>query len=53
MRESLKIGFAGGSYENIFYFADVEATGSLMNGELLVQVAERAWIDCHNRCHNR
>jgi len=36
VREALKIGFAGGTYEHIFYVADVEATGSVMNGELHV-----------------
>jgi 2-polyprenyl-6-methoxyphenol hydroxylase-like FAD-dependent oxidoreductase len=36
VREALNIGFAGGTYEHIFYVADVEATGSLMNGELHV-----------------
>jgi 2-polyprenyl-6-methoxyphenol hydroxylase-like FAD-dependent oxidoreductase len=36
VRETLKIGFPGGTYEHIFYVADVEATGSLMNGELHV-----------------
>src|SRR4030095_602619 len=36
LRESLGIGFPGGTYEHIFYVADVEATGSLMNGELHV-----------------
>jgi len=36
VRELLKIGFAGGTYEHIFYVADAEATGSLMNGEIHV-----------------
>jgi 2-polyprenyl-6-methoxyphenol hydroxylase-like FAD-dependent oxidoreductase len=36
VRELLKIGFPGGTYEHLFYVADVEATGSLMNGELHV-----------------
>src|SRR5262249_39675380 len=36
VRELLKIGFAGGMYEHIFYVADAEATGSLMNGEIHV-----------------
>src|SRR4029453_19204245 len=35
-REAVKVGFAGGTYEHIFYVADVEATGSVMNGELHV-----------------
>src|SRR5215470_6281028 len=36
VREALTIGFAGGTYEHIFYVADAEATGSLMNGEIHV-----------------
>src|SRR5215472_15559378 len=36
VREQLKIGFPGGTYEHLFYVADVAATGSLMNGELHV-----------------
>lgn len=36
VREQLKIGFGGGTYEHIFYVADVAATGSLTNGELHV-----------------
>jgi 2-polyprenyl-6-methoxyphenol hydroxylase-like FAD-dependent oxidoreductase len=36
VREALNIGFAGGTYEHIFYVADVEATGPLMNGEIHV-----------------
>src|SRR5499433_3146995 len=36
VREQLKIGCPGGTYEHLFYVADVEATGSLMNGELHV-----------------
>jgi 2-polyprenyl-6-methoxyphenol hydroxylase-like FAD-dependent oxidoreductase len=36
VRETLKIGFTGGTYEHIFYVADVEAAGSLMNGEIHV-----------------
>src|SRR5262249_4529882 len=34
VREALNIGFAGGTYEHIFYVADTEATGSLINGEI-------------------
>ena len=36
VRETLGIGFPGGTYEHIFYVADVEATGSVVNGELHV-----------------
>jgi 2-polyprenyl-6-methoxyphenol hydroxylase-like FAD-dependent oxidoreductase len=36
VRETLKIGFPGGTYEHLFYVADVEATGPVSNGELNV-----------------
>jgi 2-polyprenyl-6-methoxyphenol hydroxylase-like FAD-dependent oxidoreductase len=34
VRESLAIGFPGGTYNHLFYVADVEARGVAMNGEL-------------------
>jgi 2-polyprenyl-6-methoxyphenol hydroxylase-like FAD-dependent oxidoreductase len=36
VRETLKIGFAGGTYAHLFYVADVEASGSATNGEVNV-----------------
>jgi 2-polyprenyl-6-methoxyphenol hydroxylase-like FAD-dependent oxidoreductase len=36
VRETLGIGFEGGTYEHIFYVADVEAAGAVMNGEVHV-----------------
>jgi 2-polyprenyl-6-methoxyphenol hydroxylase-like FAD-dependent oxidoreductase len=36
VREALKIGFPGGTYDHLFYVADVEADGATMNGELHV-----------------
>ncbi len=36
VREILGIGFPGGTYDHLFYVADVEARGALMNGELHV-----------------
>jgi hypothetical protein len=36
MRQALGIGFPGGTYEHLFYVADVEASGETMNGELHV-----------------
>src|SRR5262249_205958 len=36
VRETLSIGFAGGTYEHLFYVADVSARGGVMNGELHV-----------------
>jgi 2-polyprenyl-6-methoxyphenol hydroxylase-like FAD-dependent oxidoreductase len=34
VREVLGIGFPGGSYDHLFYVADVEARGAAMNGEV-------------------
>jgi 2-polyprenyl-6-methoxyphenol hydroxylase-like FAD-dependent oxidoreductase len=36
VREALKIGFPGGTYAHLFYVADVEASGAVMDGELHV-----------------
>jgi 2-polyprenyl-6-methoxyphenol hydroxylase-like FAD-dependent oxidoreductase len=36
VRETLSIGFSGGTYEHLFYVADVEAGGPVMNGEIHV-----------------
>jgi 2-polyprenyl-6-methoxyphenol hydroxylase-like FAD-dependent oxidoreductase len=38
VRESLKIGFAGGTYAHRCYVADVQASGAAMNGEMHVAV---------------
>ncbi len=34
VREALTIGFPGGTYDHLFYVADVDARGAAMNGEL-------------------
>lgn len=34
MREHLGIGFPGGTYEHLFYVADVQANGQTVNGDL-------------------
>jgi 2-polyprenyl-6-methoxyphenol hydroxylase-like FAD-dependent oxidoreductase len=36
VRETLQIGFAGGTYAHLFYVADVEAGGAATNGEVHV-----------------
>src|SRR5882724_8520757 len=36
VRETLNIGFPGGTYTHLFYVADVEASGTATNGELHV-----------------
>jgi len=38
VRETLGIGFAGGTYAQLFYVADVQASGTAMNGEMHVAV---------------
>src|SRR5438105_2296077 len=40
VREKLGIGYPGGTYEHLFYVADVEASGPLMDGELHVSLDE-------------
>jgi 2-polyprenyl-6-methoxyphenol hydroxylase-like FAD-dependent oxidoreductase len=42
VREALKIEFRGGTYDHLFYVADVEASGATMNGELHVALD---WTD--------
>src|ERR1700716_2906437 len=36
VRETLRIDFPGGTYDHLFYVADVEASGTSMNGEIHV-----------------
>jgi 2-polyprenyl-6-methoxyphenol hydroxylase-like FAD-dependent oxidoreductase len=36
VRETLAIGFSGGTYAHLFYVADVEGSGAAMNGEIHV-----------------
>src|SRR5438270_3023943 len=40
VREKLGISFPGGTYEHLFYVADVEASGPLMDRELHVSIDE-------------
>ena len=40
VREKLGFGFPGGTYEHLFYVADVDAAGPLVNGELHVSFDE-------------
>ncbi|MGA3156313.1 MAG: FAD-dependent monooxygenase [Steroidobacteraceae bacterium] len=43
-RTTLGIGFSGGTYEQLFYVADVEATGPAMDGELHVDLDEADFL---------
>jgi 2-polyprenyl-6-methoxyphenol hydroxylase-like FAD-dependent oxidoreductase len=36
VRQGIGVGFPGGTYDHLFYVADVEASGQTMNGELHV-----------------
>ena len=40
VRRTLALGFPGGTYEHLFYVADVEASGPVVNGELHVALDE-------------
>ena len=40
VREALKVGFPGGTYEHVFYVADIHAQGPAVNGELNVALDE-------------
>jgi 2-polyprenyl-6-methoxyphenol hydroxylase-like FAD-dependent oxidoreductase len=44
MRKTLKIGFAGGAYDHLFYVADVQASGEAMNGEMHVALGARDFL---------
>jgi 2-polyprenyl-6-methoxyphenol hydroxylase-like FAD-dependent oxidoreductase len=44
VRETLKLGFPGGTYSHIFYVADVEASGPVMNGELNVALDDAEFL---------
>lgn len=43
VREGLGIGFPGGTYEQLFYVADVEATGDAANGDFNACLASDAF----------
>lgn len=44
VREQSGIGFPGGTYSHLFYVADVQATGPVMNGELHVALDEADFL---------
>jgi 2-polyprenyl-6-methoxyphenol hydroxylase-like FAD-dependent oxidoreductase len=44
VREQLGLTFAGGTYENAFYVADVRAEGPLMQGELMVCLSRETFV---------
>ncbi|MEB0078468.1 FAD-dependent oxidoreductase [Pseudomonas sp. CCI3.2] len=44
VRKSLDIGFPGGTYQQVFYVADVDADGPSVNGELHVDLDESEFL---------
>jgi 2-polyprenyl-6-methoxyphenol hydroxylase-like FAD-dependent oxidoreductase len=44
VREALGAGFPGGTYAHLFYVADVEGSGSVMDGELHVALDESDFL---------
>ncbi|MBK5414317.1 FAD-dependent oxidoreductase [Pseudomonas sp. TH31] len=44
VRKSLDSGFPGGTYQQIFYVADVQASGPALNGELHVDLDEADFL---------
>lgn len=44
VRQQLKIGFPGGTYSHLFYVADVEAGGEVVNGELRVGLEKTEFL---------
>jgi len=44
VREGLAIGFPGGTYSHLFYVADAEAAGPVMNGELHVALDDADFL---------
>jgi len=43
-REHLGIGFPGGTYEHLFYVADVQATGQTVNGDLNIALDQSDFL---------
>jgi 2-polyprenyl-6-methoxyphenol hydroxylase-like FAD-dependent oxidoreductase len=44
VRDALGIGFRGGTYEHVFYVADVEARGAAINGQLHGSLDEAEFV---------
>lgn len=44
VRETIGTGFPGGTYPQIFYVADIEATGPALNGELHIDLDEADFL---------
>ena len=44
VRQTLNVGFPGGTYEHMFYVADIEGSGEVMNGELHVALDDTDFL---------
>ena len=44
VRDVLDVDFAGGTYDHVFYVADADATGPVMNGELNIALDEADFL---------
>ncbi|THD45835.1 MAG: FAD-dependent oxidoreductase, partial [Bradyrhizobium sp.] len=44
VRESLKLGFPGGTYHHVFYVADVEGSGAAIDGELHIDLDDADFL---------
>jgi 2-polyprenyl-6-methoxyphenol hydroxylase-like FAD-dependent oxidoreductase len=44
VRDTMGVGFPGGTYQQVFYVADVEATGPAIDGELHVDLDEADFL---------
>ncbi len=44
VREALQIGFPGGTYSDIYYVADIQATGPVINGQLNIALDEADFL---------
>jgi len=44
VRKTMAVGFSGGTYQQIFYVADVEAAGPAMDGELHIDLDESDFL---------
>ncbi|MGV8917232.1 MAG: FAD-dependent oxidoreductase [Pseudomonas sp.] len=44
VRKTLEVGFTGGTYQQVFYVADVEAEGQAVNGELHVDLDDADFL---------
>ncbi|HEY1693964.1 MAG TPA: FAD-dependent monooxygenase [Polyangiaceae bacterium] len=44
VRESIRTGFPGGTYEHLFYVADIEARGRVVDGELHVMLDRAGFL---------